>query len=140
MEHKYWIQPTATVLMLIVVFDGGATCGSTPSDSSTDTREPTGEGSSVVDSDWALFRGDSSSTGVSPFCLPEDLSLLWTFEVEEGAFEATAAIVDGVVFLGDLDGKFLDLEKSYQFRYGFFFAVVFCKAKTYLVKSKKYTV
>ena len=121
MEHKFWIQLTVTFLISLVVFGGGAACGSAPSDSSTETREQANEGPSVVDSDWALFRGDSSSTGVSPFCLPQDLSLLWTFEVEEGAFEATAAIVDGVVFLGDLDGKFFALrlddgEKLWEFK------------------------
>jgi outer membrane protein assembly factor BamB len=54
---------------------------------------------------WPLFRGDALSTGVAQGTLPANLSLLWKFEVENGAFEGTAAIVDGVAFIGDLDGK-----------------------------------
>ena len=44
--------------------------------------------------------------------LPDELSLLWKFTVDKGAFEGTPAIVDGVVYIGDLDGKVfaLDLE------------------------------
>ncbi len=67
---------------------------------------------SIQRSDWPLFRGDPLSSGVSRGRLPESLSLLWTFTVENGGFESTAAIVDGVVFIGDLDGRFFALRLS----------------------------
>ncbi|MEQ8788120.1 MAG: PQQ-binding-like beta-propeller repeat protein [Pirellulaceae bacterium] len=54
---------------------------------------------------WPLFRGDPLATGVAHGSLPEKLELLWEFEVDNGAFEGTAAIVDGVVYIGDLDGR-----------------------------------
>ena len=54
---------------------------------------------------WPLFRGNAQATGVASSDLPEDLELLWTFSSEEGGFEATAAIVDGVVYVGCTDGK-----------------------------------
>jgi outer membrane protein assembly factor BamB len=60
----------------------------------------------VVRSDWPLFRGDTKSSGVSHGSVPESPEVLWTFAVEGGAFESTAAIVDGVVYVGDLDGTF----------------------------------
>ena len=54
---------------------------------------------------WPLFRGDSHSSGVAVSTLPEKLELLWKFRVEDGGFETTPAIVDGVAYVGDFDGK-----------------------------------
>ncbi len=54
---------------------------------------------------WPLFRGDPQSRGVAVSTLPEKLALLWQFPVKNGAFEGTPAIVDGVVYIGDLDGS-----------------------------------
>lgn len=59
---------------------------------------------------WPVFRGDARSTGVAAGSLPEKLELLWKFPVEDGAFEATPVIVDGVVYIGDLDGTFYALD------------------------------
>jgi outer membrane protein assembly factor BamB len=55
--------------------------------------------------DWPLFRGNSLSTGVYPGTLPDQLDVLWTFEPEKAAFEATAVIAGGVVYVGSLDGE-----------------------------------
>ena len=59
---------------------------------------------------WSLFRGDPQSTGVATTTLPTDLQLLWKYEVENGAFESTAVIEDGVAYIGDLDGLLLALD------------------------------
>src|SRR5262245_26665638 len=59
---------------------------------------------------WLLFRGDSLMTGVASDALPEKLTMLWKFKVPNGAFEATAVIADGVVYVGDLDGHFFALD------------------------------
>ena len=53
---------------------------------------------------WPLFRGDPLSSGVAHTTLPEKPELLWKFTVKDGAFDSTAAIADGVVYIGDLDG------------------------------------
>ena len=53
---------------------------------------------------WPLFRGDTLSTGSSSSTLPQQLDMLWKFTVEDGAFEATPAIVDGTCYIGDFDG------------------------------------
>ncbi len=68
---------------------------------------------------WPLFRGNPRSTGVATTTLPENLVELWKFEVTDGSFESTAAIVNGVVYLGDFNGQLfaLDLqtgEKKWQ--------------------------
>jgi outer membrane protein assembly factor BamB len=53
--------------------------------------------------DWASFRGDAQLTGVASGALPDGMKVLWTFEVGDG-IESTAALVDGVVYIGGLDG------------------------------------
>lgn len=59
---------------------------------------------------WPLYRGDATASGVAVSTLPEKLEQLWKFEVDGGAFEATPSIVDGTVYLGDLDGTMYALE------------------------------
>ncbi len=53
---------------------------------------------------WPLFRGDSQARGIAQTELPENLDLLWQYEVPRGAFDGTPIIVEGVVYIGDLDG------------------------------------
>ena len=48
---------------------------------------------------WTYFRGNALSQGVANTTLPKKPVLLWKYEVPEGAFEVTAAIVDGVVYI-----------------------------------------
>ena len=55
---------------------------------------------------WPLYRGDALSSGVARTMLPEKPDPIWKYEVKNGAFESTAAIVDGVVYIGDMDGNF----------------------------------
>lgn len=59
----------------------------------------------VDEKKWPLFRGDSHSSGVAASSLPDKLDLLWRYRVEDGGFETTPAVVDGVVYVGDFDGK-----------------------------------
>jgi len=59
---------------------------------------------------WPLFRGDAQATGVAHERLPETLDLLWTFSIEKGGFESTAAIADGTVFVGSTDGNLYALD------------------------------
>lgn len=53
--------------------------------------------------DWASFRGNPQLTGVADSELPEDPQLLWTFQAAD-MIESTAAVVDGTVYVGALDG------------------------------------
>ena len=59
---------------------------------------------------WPLFRGDAKATGVSPGNLPDKLDVVWKKEFEQGGFDATAVIVDGVVYIGGANGDFYALE------------------------------
>ena len=59
---------------------------------------------------WTYFRGNALSQGVANTTLPKKPVLLWKYEVSEGAFEVTAAIVNGVVYIGDLDGTLIALD------------------------------
>ena len=56
----------------------------------------------AVADDWPTFRGNSMLQGRAE-TLSTELQPLWLFEVEEG-IEGGAAIVDGVVYVGALDG------------------------------------
>lgn len=63
----------------------------------------------TVDS-WPVFRGNAQADGVAVGSLPKRLEVLWKKPVKDALFESTAAIVDGVVYIGGLDGNFRALE------------------------------
>ncbi len=52
---------------------------------------------------WTSFRGNPQLTGVADTQLPDKPELLWTFQVED-IIESTAAVVDGTLYVGALDG------------------------------------
>lgn len=62
------------------------------------------------ESEWPLGRGDSRSLGVSPSTMPAAPQQLWEYAVPSTAFDTTPIIVDGVVYLGDLDGGFYAID------------------------------
>ena len=60
---------------------------------------------SEASKDWPVFRGNALATGIAESTLPENLEVLWKFNSNTHGFEATVAIVDGLVFAGSLDGE-----------------------------------
>ena len=52
---------------------------------------------------WPMFRGNPHQTGVAGAPLPETLRIAWKHDLGE-AILSTAAIVDGVVYVGVSDG------------------------------------
>ncbi|HEX6963134.1 MAG TPA: PQQ-binding-like beta-propeller repeat protein [Lacipirellula sp.] len=56
--------------------------------------------------DWPLIRGDAKATGAVAEGISQRFDILWTYEAEDSGFEATASIVDGVIYVGDVDGTF----------------------------------
>ncbi|RIK65734.1 MAG: serine/threonine protein kinase [Planctomycetota bacterium] len=59
--------------------------------------------------DWPMFRGNSLLTGVATSTLPEKLEVRWRFETGE-LVQSSAAIVEGVVYVGCDDGKLYALD------------------------------
>src|SRR5262249_53299813 len=59
--------------------------------------------------DWPLFRGNALQTGVSKAKLPDKLEVLWKFETKE-AIESTAAIANGVAYVGSFDEHLYAIE------------------------------
>ena len=59
---------------------------------------------------WPVFRGDPACDGISPERLPERLEVLWKRSFKDAAFESTAVIADGVVYIGGLDGQLRALD------------------------------
>jgi len=57
----------------------------------------------TTERDWPMFRGGPKLQGVAASTLPEKLSLRWTLRCGE-AVTSSAAIVDGVVYVGSDDG------------------------------------
>jgi len=60
---------------------------------------------------WSQFRGGRQNLGVSVSNVPRDLKLLWTYEAGE-AIESSAAIVNGVVYVGSQSGELAALNLS----------------------------
>jgi len=60
-------------------------------------------------SNWLMFRGNPQLTGVKEGELPENPEPLWTFEASD-AVESTAAIYNGTVYFGTLDGNFYAID------------------------------
>lgn len=54
---------------------------------------------------WPTFRGNAACDGVSATTLPDKLKVVWKKSFKDGAFDATATIVDGAVYVGSFDGN-----------------------------------
>lgn len=88
---------------------------------------------------WHVFRGTPDGRGFVDQDLPESLDVLWEYAVPKGAFESTAAINNGTVYIGDLDGKLFafDLETGevkweFQADIGFVAAPAFYEGRIYI--------
>jgi eukaryotic-like serine/threonine-protein kinase len=53
---------------------------------------------------WVVFRGSQSLSGVAAPGLPSPLKLRWSFQAKD-SIESSAAIVDGVVYVGSMDSS-----------------------------------
>jgi outer membrane protein assembly factor BamB len=60
-------------------------------------------------SEWRQFRGSPRMTGVSASSPPAALKVLWTYDAAE-VIDSSAAIADGVVYVGGGDGDLLALD------------------------------
>ncbi len=52
---------------------------------------------------WPMFRGSAALTGVADTTLPQPLALRWSFQAKD-AVGSSAAIADGTVYVGSMDG------------------------------------
>ena len=59
--------------------------------------------------DWPTFRGTAAGTGRSQATLSLPMTVRWQKQISELGFDATPVIADGVIYLGDLDGRFTAL-------------------------------
>jgi outer membrane protein assembly factor BamB len=60
---------------------------------------------------WSQFRGGPQLIGVSVSNVPKDLRVLWTYEAGE-SIESSAAIINGVVYVGSQSGELAALNLS----------------------------
>ena len=59
--------------------------------------------------DWPQFRNTPNLSGVATSTLPAALKVLWTYDAG-GAIESSAAVVDGVVYVGAGTGELLAID------------------------------
>ena len=52
--------------------------------------------------DWLQFRGNAEQTGVAASKVPDKLTVLWTFKIED-SFENAVAVARGIVYAGAMD-------------------------------------
>ncbi len=82
--------------------------------SAQDANQAPGQGAAVQQAEasdqWPVYRGNALATGVSTSSLPESLDVAWKYREEIGPIEATPVVLDGIVYVGDVDGNFLALE------------------------------
>ena len=86
------------LLLAALVVPVGCGEGEPASGDAITTAAPEGGGS------WATFRGDPGLTGVATAGLPDQLELLWTYEVGK-AITSSAVVGDGRVYFGADDYK-----------------------------------
>ncbi|HKD35932.1 MAG TPA: PQQ-binding-like beta-propeller repeat protein, partial [Pirellulales bacterium] len=99
---SYGVLSTAPALVAVAIALIAAT-SPRPIDAAKGAEESP-QRRSEIGRDWPLLRGDSLGTGVAKSSLPENLELLWKFEVPKGSFTTTPIVVDGMVYIGDADG------------------------------------
>ena len=125
MTHwKLWLATAGTLLLLPVLAgcsaetapttetSPGSTTENGASDSTTVTvNKPIEENEPAASAglDWPDFRNGVDLRGIATSDLPDSLELLWEVPTPDGV-TATAAIVDGRVYLGVLHGDILCLE------------------------------
>src|SRR6266851_3879083 len=73
-----------------------------------DSKKDTGL-AQKASSDWPIFRGNSLQTGMAGSPLPDKLVVRWKFKAKD-AIEGTAAIVNGIVYIGSMDGNLYALD------------------------------
>jgi outer membrane protein assembly factor BamB len=72
---------------------------------------PVPKAAAVADVDsWPLSRGDQQATGVAHTRLPEKPQVLWKFSIPKSSVESPPAIVDGVVYVGDMQANLYALK------------------------------
>src|SRR2546428_9232173 len=59
--------------------------------------------------DWPIFRGNPLQTGVAGSSLPDKLVVHWKFKAKD-AIEGSAAVVNGTVYIGSMDGNLYALD------------------------------
>lgn len=56
--------------------------------------------------DWPFVRGNELATGTTQEKMPEQIDVIWKHTLADSGYEATAVIVSGIVYVGDVDGTF----------------------------------
>lgn len=63
----------------------------------------------IAPNDWPQFRGNPQLTGVASTSVASTIKLLWTYEAGE-SIESSAAVADGIVYVGVQSGDLLAIE------------------------------
>lgn len=62
-----------------------------------------------IRADWPLSRGNAMSSGATLEALPNQLEIIWEYQIKGLGFDAGPIVADGLVFAADADGNVLAL-------------------------------
>src|SRR3954464_12325276 len=63
--------------------------------------------------DWPVVRGDVLGTGVAKSPIADNLDVVWKYSPgKDAAFDATAIVAAGVVYIGDSNGTFHAIRRA----------------------------
>ncbi|HTQ38955.1 MAG TPA: PQQ-binding-like beta-propeller repeat protein [Pirellulales bacterium] len=97
-------------MLLLVFLCGCGTQNTIPTANDNSGLKAASDDDGSTSGQWPVFRGNAQATGVAESHLPPQLQLAWKYAVQKGSFEATPVVVDGVVYIGDMDGTFYALD------------------------------
>lgn len=72
---------------------------------------PVGIAQAGMYDDWPMFHGDAANTGYTPFDGPDTNDVAWTYQTG-GAVYSSPAVLDGMLYVGSLDGKLYALDSE----------------------------
>ena len=100
-QSSYFLKSLGGSLPLLVATIWLASTGSLPIAAQVQRAAPATE--------WRQFRGTPGLSGASSAAVPSTLKLLWTYDAGD-VIDSSAAIVDGVVYVGGGNGDLLALD------------------------------
>jgi outer membrane protein assembly factor BamB len=100
------MRPAAALLLVLLL---SPTLGAQRPATTAGAQRPASSPAAAPADAWRQFRGTPNLTGVSASAPPASLNVLWSYDTKD-VIDSSAAIVDGVVYVGAGNGDLLALD------------------------------